>query len=214
MCLLLLCALLALLHPTTSLPLQQNRSWTTTLTPQALIQIAPQTSACPSTSPPSCRTATQAAPALAHTSALHGITAFNTQAALIALILYESDNFIYDTNIYPGVPGQGTRNMQSPAYNVMYLDYLVSTGAIPQEQAREAQAQGPATVLKLVNVKDEWSFGSAAWFLTTQCGVGVREGLAQGTEQGWEEYLTGCVGTTVTEERTAVWRKAVSLGGW
>ncbi|KAG9848271.1 hypothetical protein KCU98_g4788, partial [Aureobasidium melanogenum] len=49
-----------------------------------------------------------------------GIDAFGTQAALLSLMLYESGFFKYNINHYPGVPGQGTRNMQSPAFNLKY----------------------------------------------------------------------------------------------
>lgn len=103
-----------------------------------------------------------------------------------------------------------------PEYNLQYAQWLANTCAncgVSQAEVEKAKAAGVDAVLELVN-GDLWGFASAAWFLGTQCGEEVGEGLAAGTEDGWEAYLTGCVGTSVTEDRTAVWRKAIALGHW
>lgn len=34
------------------------------------------------------------------------------------------------------------------------------------------------------------------------------------TDESWNAYLTSCVGTTATEDRTAIWTKVVALGKW
>ncbi len=44
----------------------------------------------------------------------------NEVAAALSLIAFETGGFKYDTNHYPGRPGQGTRNMQMGGYNVLY----------------------------------------------------------------------------------------------
>lgn len=130
-------------------------------------------------------------------------------------MLYETAGFKYAINHYPGVPGQGTRNMQSPAYNLKYAQWLstvcTNCGITPAEVTK-AQSD-PVAVLKLVNT-DEWGFGSAAWFWSTQCDESVKAGLKAGTEDGWNAYLSSCIGTSVTEERTAIWKKALALKSW
>ena len=182
-----------------------------------IIKVATQASSC--ANPPAageCRTAAQAAPYVAISFSNFGIKDFNSQAALLSLMLYESDNFKYAINHFPGVPGQGTRNMQSPQYNLEYAKWLSTVCkncGITPKQVTTAEAQGPVAVLKLVNT-DEWGFGSAAWFLSTQCDASVKEGLKAGTEAGWEAYLTSCIGTTVNADRTAIWKKALALKGW
>lgn len=133
-------------------------------------------------------------------------------------MLYESGNFQYDRNHYPepGRPGQGTRNMQMPEFNLKYATYLATVCkncGISSQEVDKAKATDVDAVLALVNT-DQWSFGSAAWFLATQCDASVREGLKAGTQEGWEMYLTGCVGTGATEDRTAIWRKAMNFGHW
>lgn len=105
--------------------------------------------------------------------------------------------------------------MQSPAFNEEYAKYLTSvTGSgITQAQLDAAKAKGAAAILELVNT-DRWSFSSAAWFIDTQCSDVVKQGLDAGTQEGFSNYITECVGTTLTEDRTAGWQKIVALGKW
>lgn len=201
---------------TTAAPTKQKHS---TISASDIQKIAPSTSSCanpPAGAAGECRTAAQAAPYIAISFTNFGISDFNTQAALLSLMLYESGAFKYAINHYPGVPGQGTRNMQSPEYNIKYAEWLATVCkncGITEAQAEKAKAKGPKAVLELVNT-DEWGFGSAAWFFSTQCDESVKQGLKAGTESGWEEYLSGCVGTSTTEERTAIWRKATAMKAW
>ncbi|KAK0774899.1 hypothetical protein LTR91_022786 [Friedmanniomyces endolithicus] len=189
---------------------------TTTITAADILTIDPATASCANAPIASeCRTAAQAAPYIAVSFANFGITSFGEQAALLALMLYESGDFKYAQNHFPGVPGQGTRNMQSPAYNLKYAEYLATVCTncgITSAQVQQASAEGPAALLALVNT-EEWSFGSAAWYLVTQCGASVREGLAAGTQEGWEGYLQ-CVGTSGDEKRDQLWSAAMGLKQW
>lgn len=204
---------------TTAAPLQPRAQTSTTLTAKSILSIDPSTSSCAnSPAPNECRTAAQAAPYLALSFTNFHAQDFNTQAALLSLILFETAGFKYSRNHFPapGRPGQGTRNMQMPENNLKYAQWLAQTCTncgISAEAVAKAEKAGPDAVLDLVN-GDQWGFSSAAWFLDTQCEGSVKEGLASGSLQGWESYLTGCVGTTATEERTAIWRKAVGLGHW
>ncbi|KAF2461291.1 hypothetical protein BDY21DRAFT_278510 [Lineolata rhizophorae] len=175
----------------------------TPITAAVIQQIAPSTASCSGAAfPDECATADVAATALGASFTTYDISSAAEQTALLALVLFESGNLQYDRNHWPGVPGQGTRNMQSPAYNLQY-----ATALFPGARAQAAQAQGPAAVLYLL-LGDQESFGSAAWFLSTQCGQDVRAALQAGTEQGFAAYLTQCVGTTATEGRLQGWRAA------
>jgi len=176
----------------------------TTLTAATIEAISPSTSSCTgATFPDECRTATQAAPFIAQSFVKYSIQTPGEQAALLALMLYESGAFKYSRNHWPGVPGQGTRNMQSPAFNLQYAESLY-----PVATVQAAQAQGVDAVLALVN-DDAGSFGSAAWFLSSQCSESVRQGLAAETAAGWQAYLTSCVGTTDTSDRDTLWTAAI-----
>lgn len=68
-------------------------------------------------------------------------------------------------------------------------------------------------MLELLLSNEDYDFGSAAWFLTTQCSKSVRSSLQAGTEAGWEQYITGCVGTTVTSDRKQFWQRAMKALG-
>ncbi|KAK5738346.1 hypothetical protein LTR17_006065 [Elasticomyces elasticus] len=200
--------------PTPSGIIATRQSTGTEITAANIISIDPATATCDDALvPDECRTAVQAAPYIAISFLNFGITTFGEQAALVALMLYESGDFQYAQNHFPGVPGQGTRNMQSPAYNLQYANYLATVctncGISP---AQVQQASDPTALLALVNT-DQWSFGSAAWYLATQCGNVVREGLAAGTQEGWQAYLQ-CVGTSADDKRNALWSAAMALGQW
>ena len=107
--------------------------------------------------------------------------------------------------------------MQSPAFNLKYATWLAANDSgcgITAEAVDAANAESPDAVLDLLTETEVWDFGSAAWFLATQCEASVVKGLAARSEEGWSAYLTDCVGTTVTADRTAVWQKAIALGDW
>ena len=62
----------------------------------------------------------------------YGISSAGVQAALLSIMAFESGNFKYSINISPGVPGQGTRNMQSPKFN---MEYAMSIPALSAQLA-------------------------------------------------------------------------------
>lgn len=188
------------------------------ITPANIIAIAPTTSSCSSASIASeCRTADQAVKWINFANSNFGLTTFASQAAVLSLMLYESGNFQYSRNHFPapGRPGQGTRNMQMPPANLKFARWLANVCLncrISSDSVEKANTQGPDAVLALVNT-DEFGFASAAWYLKTQCTADVQAELAKGTQAGWERYMA-CVGVSATEDRTAVWKKAMALGKW
>ncbi|KAF2088115.1 hypothetical protein K490DRAFT_56133 [Saccharata proteae CBS 121410] len=203
-------------HPTL-LPLDQNhtpttlttRTPSTSITAAQLLLIAPSSSTCANAAIPSeCRTATQAAPHISASFSRYQITSRRVQAALVATMVYESASFAYNTGHYPShVPGKGTRNMQSYKYNSLYANDLFGAQAL-----EEAAAVGPDQVLALVT-GDEASFGSAAWFLASQCG-GYRAVLREGTDEAYQSYLEDCVGTSWDGLRGSYYHAALeALGG-
>ncbi|KAK5131768.1 hypothetical protein LTR08_000600 [Meristemomyces frigidus] len=211
--LLTLFALCGTILTTSGTPLRRAN----TITASSITALDPSTCSCANAPVAGqCRTATEAAPEIAISFVNFAITTFGEQAALLALMLYESGAFKYSTNVYPGVPGQGTRDMQMPEVNSNYAEYLANVCTncgITAAQVQQAEAEGPTAVLDLVNT-DEWGFGSAAWFLATQCDASIRDGLAAGTEAGWDAYLQQCIRTTVNDDRTQLWSAAIALKAW
>ena len=154
----------------------------------------------PSAGPGECISAKDAVAPLISSFAQYKITTAGEQAALLSWIALESDELKYNINHFPGTPGQGTRCMLSPAFVSKYVASL-------PDLAGKAGGADPAGTLKLV-LDPQHSLGSAAWFLSSQCSADVRKGLQAGTQQGWEAFITGCVQTTVTDQRRQYWVKA------
>ncbi|CAO2656815.1 Nn.00g056180.m01.CDS01 [Neocucurbitaria sp. VM-36] len=187
---------------------------TTALTAENLIAIEPATASCAGADfPEECADATAAATAINKSFETYGITSTGEQAALVAYMLFESGNFKYSKNHFPGRPGQGTRMMAMPPFVKLYANSAAGSQAVAQAESAGGDA-GLNAVLALVNSDDEKSFGSAAWFLTSQCTADVRAGLVAETVDGWHNFLTACVGTTAAAERDVPWvaAKQIMLG--
>jgi hypothetical protein len=174
------------------------------ITAEQLLAIMPTSSTCATISPSTteCRTATQAAPFVSKAFTDYGITSTPEQAALLAIMAFESVEFKFNTN-QAGYVGQGTRNMQSGNFNLQYAQ------AIPELREKlAATGTGDLNAVRALVLLDEYSFASAAWFLTSQCSAEVRTQLQTGSQAGWEGYISSCVGTE-PGPRVAYWQAAV-----
>ncbi len=152
-----------------------------------------------------CRTAEQAAPMILNSFRAYGITSPNEMAAILSTIAFESGDFKYDlpTN---GEAGKGTRNMQSAAFNLKFAMSIPGLGD-------KSSSVNPSGILEVLTANDAYSFGSAAWFESTQCGPTTRSGLAGGSLAGWQTYITGCLRATPSTERQVYWQRAVHALG-
>ncbi|MCJ1396397.1 hypothetical protein MMC18_009287 [Xylographa bjoerkii] len=135
-------------------------------------------------------------------------------AALISLMAFETADFKYQNNYFPGNPGQGTRNMQSARFNLLYAKSIPalasSVAAITEDSAVGALSLSQLDQVRaLLTGNNNYDFGSAAWFLTTQCSTAIRAELQTGTLAGWQAYVTDCIGTTATSDRQAIWEIAM-----
>ncbi|KAJ4344173.1 hypothetical protein N0V95_006288 [Ascochyta clinopodiicola] len=195
-------------------PANNNKATAGSVTAAQLTQIAPETASCSGAPfPEECADAATAATALNKSFDTYGIKTAGEKAALIAYTLFESGNYKYSKNHFPGRPGQGTRMMAMPPFISKYATAVAGADAVATANAAGGDA-GAIAVLALVNSDDEKSFGSAAWFYSTQCSADVKAGVAAETVEGWHNFLTACVGTTLDETRDTPWAaaKTVILG--
>ena len=208
----LIFSLLSLAAPLTSL--------TNHLT-SVLLNIAPASSSCANAPIASqCRTANQAARAIQASFDKYNITNINEKAALISLMAYETGSFKYHENVFPGRPGQGTRNMQMIGYNVLYAESVPGlaaklkriAGASSGIDAADLSVEQMDAVRDLLTADDVLDFGSAAWFLSTQCDSIVRDALQTEGVSGWMQYITQCVGTAVADRQTMFDAALLALG--
>ncbi|KAF2132911.1 hypothetical protein P153DRAFT_364168 [Dothidotthia symphoricarpi CBS 119687] len=196
-------AVSALALPT---PICDADTTSTALTAEIIIAASPATASCTDAPfPEECADASRAAVAINKSFQTYEINSTGQQAALLAYMLYES-GFKYNKNHFPGRPGQGTRMMAMPAYVKLYATSVVGEEAVTEAEAVGGD-DGLRAVLALVNSDDEKSFGSAAWLLSSQCTQEVKDGLTAQTVDGWHNFLTECVGTTVAD-RDTLWLSA------
>ena len=86
-----------------------------------LLKITLTSNTCSGTTFPSeCETADQAALYLINAMISYGVYSPPELLALLSLIAFETNDFKYAINHYPGRAGQGTRNMQMPEFNLQY----------------------------------------------------------------------------------------------
>lgn len=168
-------------------------------------EIAPKSKACPTEGDfiDECRSAEEAAPFIFESLYRYGLYHRNEQAAVISLMALESGEFQYKKNHFPepGRPGQGTANMQMAEFN---LKYAKSIPAVQDKVANVTSTDGltdeELNRIRALVIVDEHNFGSAAWFLRTQCGEEVAEALRKDVDSGFKTYME-CVGVEVDESR-------------
>lgn len=175
-------------------------------------KIAPGSASCDASSK-ECRTAKQIAPHAILGMVQYGVFSLNEIAAVLALMAFESVDFKYKHNVYPGRPGQGTANMQMANFNLKYAQQIP---AVRSKVANIKTVDGLSPeklneILALVT-PDEYNFGSGPWFLTTQCSKDVRVALRKNIDDGFKAYM-GCVGVSVTPERLAYLTRAKQAFG-
>ena len=101
-------------------------------------------------------------------------------------------------------------------YNLLYARSIpaltAQVNAITTSDGVEGLSDDELNDIRALVLPDEYAWGSAGWFLSSQCGADVRSQLQQGGEDGWEAYL-GCVGTEATDDRRVVWERANAAFG-
>ena len=151
-----------------------------------------------------CATAGQAVQPLLTSFGTYQITSKGAQAAIVALIAYESGELKYNHNHFPapGRPGQGTRNMQMADNNAAYGAAVLGAADTAGKDAED--------VLTELRANPTYDFGSAAWYLSTKCPA-VLQQFATDPAGAWPAYLgSACVGTTDNPQRDAYWTKAMA----
>jgi hypothetical protein len=184
-------------------PTNGNTTWNR-VTPEAMIEIAPDAEVCNDLGEWSdeCATADQAALAFRSVFSKYGLNSLGAQAAVIAWEAFESAEFKYKINHYPGNPGQGTRCMMMPDFVTEYATHLYGPSRVAAASTREQ-------VLDLANSDHESSFGGGAWFMREKC-PDLIEIFNTQPDMAWANFTSVCVGTDRTRKRDDYWFKAKS----
>jgi len=180
------------------------------MTVAQILKAAPSTLACPSGAT-ACRNANQIATFINKSFAKFGFTTPGEQAALFSLMAFETGNFVFDVNQFPGRPGQGTRNMMQFNFILPYaLQYnRAAVLAIrPDLKAQSTPADVPSdtekNAIRATVLDDTLSFASAAWFLRTKCPADIAAGLKTASADAFNAYMgPSCVGAGQDPARLA-----------
>ncbi|KAL5325874.1 hypothetical protein ACEPPN_007008 [Leptodophora sp. 'Broadleaf-Isolate-01'] len=178
-----------------------------------ILQIAPTSNTCAGAPVPGeCATNTQAAPFLIAAMSKYEIFAPAEIAAVLSVVAFETADFKYNTNKFPGRPGQGTRNMQMANYNLQYAlsipELAPKVSAITTSSSVDGLSDDKLNAIRALVLPDEYSWASGAWFLKTQC-ASIRSALQTGSQAGFEAYM-GCLGVTADADRLAYWKRATA----
>jgi len=204
----------------TSTAVSNNTAGPFGMSPAQILAAVPSTASCAS-GEPACRTADQIAPFINKSFSKFGFMTRGEQAALFALMAFESGNFVFDVNVSPGRPGQGTRNMMlfdfilpyavqfnSSAVHAIRPDLNISSTAadVPDDTQKNTIR---ATVLA-----DTLSFASAAWFLRTHCSPQIAIGLQSATDDAFNAYMgSDCVGAGQDPARLTLYQATLAAMG-
>ncbi|KAE8449203.1 hypothetical protein EG329_008370 [Mollisiaceae sp. DMI_Dod_QoI] len=184
-----------------------------------LLQIAPTSGTCAGAPVAAeCETNVQAAPYLISAMSEYNITTAPEIAAVLSVIAYESGEFKYNINHFPGTPGQGTRNMQIADFNLLYAKSIPALASQISTMTTASTTSGLSNdqlnAIRALVLPDQYSWASGAWYLATQC-ASVRPALQAGGQASYQLYLN-CIGATDSSElsaRLAYWTRANTAFG-
>ncbi|KHO00772.1 uncharacterized protein MAM_01550 [Metarhizium album ARSEF 1941] len=160
-----------------------------------------------------CRTPAQSAPFIVNSMKRWQVCNPNAMAAIVSLMAFESGNFTYKHNAFPGRPGQGTANMQMANFNLLYAQDIPE---LKDKVSNITDVKGASNetlnyILSLVQ-PDEYNFGSGPWFYQKQCDKGVHDAMEKNADEGFAAYMK-CVGVQVTDDRKAYFTRAKKAFG-
>ncbi|KAJ1803404.1 hypothetical protein LPJ56_005896 [Coemansia sp. RSA 2599] len=164
-------------------------------------------SSCVSVSTPSeCAPNARAVTAINHAISKYGVTSTGEIVALISLMAYESADWQYNVNHYPGRPGQGTKAMLMYDFIEKYAQQVHQTEATRVLISGGGSDSAKNSVRELV-LNDDDSFGAAFWYLVTQA-PGYHNNPAKlraGNADDFKEYVVSGVNAGWDDKRMSIW---------
>ncbi|KAJ1643449.1 hypothetical protein J3B02_003145 [Coemansia erecta] len=169
-------------------------------------------SSCASVSTPSeCAPNSRAVMAINHAIAKYGVTSTGEIAALIALMAYESADWQYNINHYPGRPGQGTKAMLMYDFIEKYAQQVHQSEATRVLISGGNSDSAKNSVRELV-LNDDDSFGAVFWYLVTQAPAFHNNPakLRAGNADDFKEYVVNGVNAGWDDKRMSIWNQVNS----
>lgn len=102
-----------------------------------------------------------------------------------------------------------------PNYVLLYAKSIPALAtplaAITTSDSITGLSDDQLNAIRALVLPDAYTWGSGAWFLTTQC-ASARPALQAGGEAGFAAYMS-CLGVTATSDRLAYWTRANTAFG-
>ncbi|KAJ2457005.1 hypothetical protein GGF42_002935 [Coemansia sp. RSA 2424] len=155
--------------------------------------------------PDECVTNAKALTAINNALSKYGISKRSEVVAVIALMAYESGKWQYNTNHFPGRPGQGTRAM-------LMFNFIESYAkALHPDEAAKALAGGITDASKngvrALVLNDDDSFGSGFWYLVNSAAAyhDKADKLRESNLDDFKDYVVTGVGAGWDSTRQTIW---------
>ncbi|KAJ1769385.1 hypothetical protein IW140_002311 [Coemansia sp. RSA 1813] len=160
------------------------------------------------TFPDECATNSRALTAINKALTKYDITGRGEAVAVIALMAFESENWLYNKNHWPGRPGQGARNMQMFNFNSEYAKLLHPTEAAAVLTANTSNDTKQADAVLDLVLNDDDSFGAGFWYLVNHASsyYNNAEKLRDGNSADFQDYIVTGVGAGWSDDRMATWK--------
>ena len=188
------------------------------ITADQVSKFAPGTSAC-TTSTLECTSCQDTANGLNDAFKTYGFTTLGQKAGIIAYMAFESVDFAYNTNQFPGRPGQGTKCMLMPPhlYNfaISFPELKPQVESLSPSAAKDGVTYGNYDALfsedttrnqiRALVLPNEYTFKCATWFMTSYTAVTCDKTVLDEGLSGFKKTMKSCFGVDVdvTPERTA-----------
>lgn len=193
------------------------------LTEQNILAIAPNSGDCTAASfPDECTNATVATEQINKAFKAYKVWSLGPKAALASLMAFESGDFVYNINHFPGRPGQGTKAMLMFKWIYKFAlwsgfeDEMTDIVGKPAGNLTDAEtatfSNDTMNAIRALVLPVNLTFKAAPWYLVKQCKREHYEGLVTDGYEGFKNYIELCIEAgDITEDRTASWCKAVSV---
>ncbi|KAJ2758611.1 hypothetical protein H4S06_002619 [Coemansia sp. BCRC 34490] len=162
--------------------------------------------------PDECVTNSRAVSAINNALTKYGISRRSEAVAVISLMAFESESWLYNKNHYPGNPGQGARNMQMYDYNSEYAKLLY-----PDKVAQVLASDLSNSTQQMNDVRDlvlgdNDSFGAGFWYLTVHASKyhNNANALRDGNSADFQDYVVTGVDAGWSDGRMTIWNSVNS----
>lgn len=192
------------------------------ITAAQVLAAAPETGSCGG-SGGECSSAEVSAKALNDAFSAYGLKTLGQKASMIAYMAFESGGFMYNTNQFPGRPGQGTKCMLMFAHLYNFAkSFPELQGAVAQNSpggqiaevnfgnADSMFSDSAKNAIRALVLPDKYTFKGAPWYLTSYPSATCDKNQLSKGYQGFVATMGApCYYVTVDDGRKARWCSAV-----